>query len=65
MLRLPSGALWHLRVSGAELTLEDSIYLGQGTDPRPTKQIVLRGVTQYGETLVKWGFRREGTDTET
>jgi uncharacterized heparinase superfamily protein len=52
-------------VSGAELTLEDGIYLGQGTDPRPTKQIVLRGVTQYGETLVKWGFRREGSDTET
>jgi len=65
MLRLPSGALWRLRVSGAEVGLEDSIYLGQGTDPRPTQQIVLRGVTHYGETLVKWGFRREGTDTET
>lgn len=65
MLRLASGALWHLRVSGAEITLEDSIYLGHGTEPRTTRQVVLRAVTGGGETLVKWGFRREGTDTET
>ncbi|OYQ34937.1 hypothetical protein CHU95_10185 [Niveispirillum lacus] len=65
LLRLPSGALWKFRASGAFIETADSIYLGQGADPRPTTQIVLRGATQLGETLVKWGFRREGSDIDT
>lgn len=65
MLRLPSGALWRLRAAGAEMALEESIYLGHGAEPVPSLQLVLRGVTQAGETLVKWGLRREGSDTET
>jgi uncharacterized heparinase superfamily protein len=65
LLRLPSGALWKFRATGAEIETTDSIYLGQGADPRPTTQIVLRGVTLSGETLVKWGLRREGSDIDT
>lgn len=64
LLRLPSGALWKFRASGAEIETTDSIYLGQGADPRPTTQIVLRGVTETGETQVKWGLRRDGNDIE-
>ncbi|MFV3074054.1 heparinase II/III family protein [Niveispirillum fermenti] len=64
LLRLPSGALWKFRAGGAGIETADSIYLGQGAEPRPTVQIVLRGITQLGETPVKWGFRREGSDID-
>ena len=42
VLRLPSGSIWTLRAKAAEMTIEESIYLG-GTDQRPTQQIVLAG----------------------
>ena len=42
VLRLPGGTIWSLRAKGADMTLEESIYLGAG-EPRPTQQIVLLG----------------------
>ena len=59
LLRLPSGAGWRMRVQGAELALEDSIYFGRGAEPRRSRQIVLTGDTQPGATQVKWALRRE------
>lgn len=65
MLRLPSGHLWKVRAAGGDIDVMDSIYLGSGTEPRRSCQLVIRGVTQSGKTTVKWAFRREGTDLET
>lgn len=59
LLRLPSGIGWRLRASGASIDLSDSIYLGQGGEPRHSQQVVLFGHTLAGNTTVKWALRRE------
>jgi uncharacterized heparinase superfamily protein len=58
LLRLPSGAVWRLRSSGAEMSLGESIYLGSG-ELRKTQQIVLSGTTGPGGATVRWAIRRE------
>jgi len=61
LLRLPGGAAWKLRASGAEIALADSVYLGQSDQIRRTQQVVLSGLTQAGTTTVKWALQRDGT----
>lgn len=70
-LRTGSGAVWRLRIGGDSvdqgLELADSIYLGGGLgggDPLPTRQVLLRGVSQAGQTSLKWALRRERSDPE-
>ena len=58
LLRLPSGAQWRLRASGAEISLGESIYLGTG-ELRKTQQIVLSGTTGPSGVTVRWAIRRE------
>ena len=58
LLRLPSGARWRLRASGAQLSLAESIYLGTG-ELRKTQQIVLSGTTGPSGATVRWAIRRE------
>ena len=58
-LRLPSGLVWRLRASGAELGLSESIYLGSG-ELKATRQVVLSGTTGPNGALVRWAIRREG-----
>jgi uncharacterized heparinase superfamily protein len=58
LLRLAKGGGWRLRARGAEIALEDSIYLG-GVTPRRCQQVVLRGRCVGGEALVKWLLQRE------
>jgi len=60
LLRLPSGQGWRFRSAGGEIELADSIYLGRRGEMRRSQQLVLRGETQGGETLVKWALQREG-----
>jgi uncharacterized heparinase superfamily protein len=60
LLRLPGGAGWRLRASGAEIALEDSVYLGARDTVRRTQQVVLTGTTREGRTAVKWALKREG-----
>ncbi len=60
LLRLPSGALWRLRASGAQMSLGESIYLGTG-ELRKTQQIVLSGTTGPSGATVRWAIRREPT----
>jgi uncharacterized heparinase superfamily protein len=60
LLRLRSGAGWRFRCQGAEIKLEESIYVTQAGDaPKRTTQIVLSGFTPDKETPLKWNFRRE------
>jgi uncharacterized heparinase superfamily protein len=64
LLRLPGGASWRLRASGAHVEVEDSIYLGAGETLRHTRQIVLKGTTQSGITSVKWAIRRDSVPAD-
>jgi uncharacterized heparinase superfamily protein len=59
LLRLPSGLVWRLRATGADLSLAESIYLGSG-DLQKTQQIVLSGITDGNGASVRWAIRREG-----
>lgn len=59
VLRLPSGLTWRLRVTGAELSLVESIYLGSG-ELKKTQQVVLTGTTGANGASVRWAIRREG-----
>ncbi|HRD77120.1 MAG TPA: hypothetical protein PK264_14510, partial [Hyphomicrobiaceae bacterium] len=50
---------WRVAVTGATLSIEDSIFFAQASGPRPTRQIVLRGICA-GETEVSWAFEMLG-----
>jgi uncharacterized heparinase superfamily protein len=58
VLRLPKGGGWRFRSSGAALTLEPSVYLGQPGQVRRSQQIVLGGTTEGKDMAVKWALQR-------
>ena len=60
IILLPNGDGWRFRVGGAEVTLEDSVYLGRGDLMRKSEQIIVSGKTNPGaepQALVKWAFQ--------
>ncbi|MCB9990495.1 MAG: heparinase II/III family protein [Rhodospirillales bacterium] len=59
LLRLPGGAGWRFFHSAGKLSLENSIYLGQGTRPRKTKQLVITGRMDCDTAQIKWALQRE------
>lgn len=60
LLRMPNGIGWRLHHSGGFLALEDSIYLGEGTRPRKTKQLVIYDQMTNDFEQIKWALQREG-----
>ena len=56
LLRLKSGTFWRLRADGAQLNLEETIYLG-GAEPRRGEQIVLTGFAD-GPQHIKWALSK-------
>lgn len=59
LLRLPSGAGWRFTFDGnAALSLEPSVYFGDGITQRRTSQLVLSGQSDSGITLA-WRLMRE------
>ena len=69
LLKLPSGAVWRLRATGAVLEVSESIYLGggfgDGDEPRRTNQVVVTGDTVSDSTVIKWALRREKKPPQT
>jgi uncharacterized heparinase superfamily protein len=59
LLRLPSGAGWRLRATGAPVSLGDGIYLGRRGEIRKTLQVVISGEKGEDEAVVKWAIARE------
>jgi uncharacterized heparinase superfamily protein len=59
LLRMGSGAGWRFYKEGATLSLEPSIYCGEGGSPRKTMQIVLAGQSDGSGTSVRWQFSEE------
>lgn len=60
LLRLPGGAGWRFVHGSGTLSLENSLYLGEGTRPRKTKQLVLSGTMDTDHAQIKWALQREG-----
>lgn len=60
LMRMPGGMGWRFKTTAGTLSLEDSIYLGEGTTPRKTKQIVISDEIIQNTTFIKWSLKREG-----
>ena len=60
LLRLPGGSGWRFFHDGGRMELENSIYLGQGSRARKTKQIVIHGKMESDQAVIKWALKREG-----
>jgi uncharacterized heparinase superfamily protein len=60
LLRLSNGTGWRFTIVGGELSLENSVYLGQGIRPRKTKQLVIRGAMSEDHAQFKWALQLEG-----
>ncbi len=60
LLRLHGGIGWRFKHNGGVLSLEDSIYMGDGTQPRKTKQLVINGQVSDIYNQFKWCIRKEG-----
>jgi uncharacterized heparinase superfamily protein len=60
LLRLPSGAGWRLRATGAPVSLSAGVYLGRRGEIRKTQQVVISGEKGEDEAVVKWAIAREG-----
>lgn len=59
LIRLPAGAGWRFSVVGADIVLDDSVYMGEGVRARKTLQIVLRTPMTTDFTQIKWALQRE------
>ncbi|MBT5073603.1 MAG: hypothetical protein HOH18_10355 [Kordiimonadaceae bacterium] len=55
-LGLAGGEVWQFRHRGAALSIEDSIYFGDGGKASATKQIVLTSQTEGAETTTLWSL---------
>ena len=58
LLRLHGGGSWRLRAEGAQVSLEESIYVGAG-EPRQAEQVVLSSQAD-GAQHVKWAITKVG-----
>ena len=60
LLRLPGGTSWRLRAEGAQVSLEESVYLG-GPTPRESQQVVLTApASADGAQQAKWAITKIG-----
>jgi len=60
LLKLPSGAGWHLKVQGGKLEMRDSIYVGNPGQMRHTDQIVIQGPLRGEGADIKWRLSKIG-----
>tara|TARA_B000000460_G_C21212711_1_gene262999 strand:- start:210 stop:467 length:258 start_codon:yes stop_codon:yes gene_type:complete len=58
LLRLADGKGWRFRASGAQVSMQDSIYLGQFDRVRRSQQILLASDSDADNTVIKWAFQR-------
>jgi uncharacterized heparinase superfamily protein len=57
LLKLPNGEGWRFRISGGELGVEESVYLGDGS-LRRSEQLVISGVVRDTPTEIGWAFEQ-------
>ena len=59
-MRLPSGLGWRLRASAGTMMLGDSVYLGRRGEMKRAQQIIVWGLIEGRDPVIKWALRREG-----
>ncbi|NVK18621.1 MAG: heparinase II/III family protein [Methylocystaceae bacterium] len=60
LLKLPSGAGWHLRVQGGKLDLRESVYISNPGQMRHTDQILIQGPLRGEGADIKWRLSKIG-----
>lgn len=60
LMRLGNGMGWKFTLDGAALSLENSIYLGEGIRPRKTKQLVLYNHMTDTQVKITWSLKKTG-----
>lgn len=60
LLRLPGGSGWRFYLTSGKLSLENSIYFGDGCTMRKTKQLVISAPMEADTLQLKWALQREG-----
>lgn len=63
LLRLPSGVGWQFHAKGGEISLNESIYFGDGGVRRRTEQILVSSSMTTGVRVLKWAFQRIAAPT--
>jgi uncharacterized heparinase superfamily protein len=65
LLQLPGGNDWRFVAAGGTVSVEESVYLGNG-EPRRCRQIVITGILgkEDEEAVVKWALRRTSAQME-
>jgi uncharacterized heparinase superfamily protein len=61
LLRLGNGAGWRFTAEGGTISVEDSVYLGEGIHPRKTKQIVIRQTMDADSLQINWNLHEESS----
>jgi uncharacterized heparinase superfamily protein len=59
LLKLASGEGWRFQAASASLSIEESIYVGNG-NPRRTEQLVVSGAVRNEAVEIGWVFERLG-----
>lgn len=57
-LALPDGSYWQFRSTGAEVEIEDSLWVDGGGRPLATQQLVLQGLVSRGGGNFGWLFKK-------
>lgn len=60
LLRTPNGIGWRFRGNCGSLSIEDSVYLGNGHEPRKTSQILIMQESDASPHVMEWFLTREG-----
>ena len=60
LLRIAGGAAWQFRCRGADLGLEESVWVDGDGVPQATSQLVVVGETPAGGAQISWLFKRAG-----
>ncbi len=59
LLRTGSGTGWRFTIIGGTLSVDDSVYMGQGTRARKTKQLVISEKMSTDHLQIKWALQQE------
>ncbi len=59
LLRTGNGTGWRFTIVGGNLSVNDSVYLGEGTRPRKTKQLVITEKMTTDNLQIKWALQQE------
>ena len=59
LVKLAQGGVWRLRIQGGDLSVTDSVYLGQSGMVRRAQQLVIQGLIEGDTTQIKWALQKE------